>query len=61
VKLTIELGLVIKLQSGMLLLVEGGLDANGVIFTSYQGDAHSGDTTGDGPPSGQAGDWLGIL
>ncbi len=65
VRLTIEPGVVVKFASNTGLNVNGSLIANGlpgqeIIFTSYRDDSYAGDTNGNGPTSGSAGDWYRI-
>ncbi|MEQ1833864.1 MAG: right-handed parallel beta-helix repeat-containing protein [Candidatus Eisenbacteria bacterium] len=65
--LAIQGGCVLKMASGVRLLVQGTLNIQGkvdndplrpVIFTSIRDDDWWGDTNGDGPSTGVAGDWL---
>lgn len=70
-RLTIQPGVVVKTgayisndiryNTGMLLVVQGDLEANGAIFTSAFDDQYGGDTDGDGGLNQPlAGDWGGI-
>lgn len=63
--LVIEPGVIVKADDGALLLIEGGLRAEGsetmpVIFTSLRDDEHGGDTNRKIQPA-RAGDWGGII
>ncbi len=66
-RLAFEPGTVVKFKysSNSGWDVQGSLDVMGtgldpVVFTCSRDDEHSGDTNGDGPSSGAAGDWRGI-
>ena len=64
--LTLGNDVVLKFKSGSTMLLEDGAPAlvnrngTGVYFTSYRDDNHKGDTNGNGPSNGEAGDWMGI-
>ena len=66
-KLTLHAGVVVKLAaSGQLTSSGGALEClgtlnNPVVFTTLTDDSVAGDTNKDGPSSGSAGDWSGIL
>lgn len=62
--LTIEPGVIVKMQSGRsIVLLNGNViigsasNPNPVIITSHKDDAYGGDTNGDGPTSPFRGDW----
>jgi len=56
--LTIESGVVFKMESGAMFSVEGTLIANGVVFTSYNDDAaDNNDATGNGSVEPKKGEW----
>jgi hypothetical protein len=64
-RLTLEAGVVIKLQGGLQVTVNGTLVCNGnggahVGFTSYADDTLGGDTNRNGPSTGVPGEWYGI-
>lgn len=76
VTLTIEPGVIVKFggacpshgcgAGSVALQVNGTLIASGtaaqpVVFTSLADDAHGGDTNGDGPSAGAAGQWYGLV
>jgi len=76
VTLTIQPGVIVKLGGtapgygsalgSVAVIVYGRLDAIGtadqpVVFTSLKDDARGGDTNENGPSSGAAGDWYGIV
>ncbi len=58
-KLTVEDGAILKFATGARLDVRGRLQAGSAILTSIRDDLAGGDTNGDGPSSGQPGDWNG--
>lgn len=63
--LTLGAGVAIKVSGARQINVNGtmntaGTAANPVYITSFADDAIYGDTNGDGPSSGTAGDWRGI-
>jgi hypothetical protein len=66
ITLTIEAGAILKFQADTRLYVNGALDAQGtaadqIVFTSFQDDAHGGDTDGDGeatPPAKYDWGWI---
>lgn len=67
VTLTIDPGAIIKFDSGVSMIVDGTLLAQGtmtqqIIFTSINDDAHGGDTNGDGNATQpEPGDWGQII
>ena len=63
--LTILPGVIVKVESGRIIYVQGALDAVGsegspVVFTSFSDDSWGGDTNADGPSTGAPGDWARI-
>jgi len=63
--LTIEPGVIVKMNSGTDLTVDGALilqdtASSEVVFTSYRDDSYGGDTNNDGASVGVRGDWNGI-
>jgi len=65
VTLTVEPGVIVKMNGLRTLRVNGTLAASGtsgshITFTSLQDDAIGGDTGGDGPTSGAPGQWVSI-
>jgi hypothetical protein len=65
VVLTLPAGTLVKAEDQVQLLVYGSLLCPGTVadpvrFVSLREDGFGGDTNGDGPSAGQAGDWLGI-
>lgn len=52
---------IVKFTEGSGIIVNGSLSANSVLFTSYRDDLRGGDSNGDGPSTGQKGDWTKIF
>ncbi|MEE2749086.1 MAG: right-handed parallel beta-helix repeat-containing protein, partial [Pseudomonadota bacterium] len=66
VELVIEPGAIVKLKRGSQLVINGALNAEGlvdnkIIFTSYEDDSSGGDTNADGYSIGRPGDWKYIV
>lgn len=66
VTLALGAGVVLKFPSGGGFSLDGSLVASGtalapVVLTSIQDDSAGGDTNGDGPSSGSAGTWYGLV
>ncbi len=58
--LTINPGVVVKFAPGTSIIANGPLDATNAVFTSWADDTFGGDTNGNGPSSGAAGNWSAI-
>ena len=64
--LTVQQDVVIKFAPGTILLADGDLTVLGtsalpVVVTSWSDDSIAGDSWGDGPTTGTAGDWGGVV